>query len=244
MVETFWYFVLVPMVYISILWSIVWIIINVVRVIRTPNSPKAHRIFPEGKTPDDPPEGAWSGAIFDAFTLPTIRKLQPTLWFFIMLFHIFFVLLIIVHLDLLPQINITSQKSQGTLGYGFIGLVFTISLIYLFFRRFKTPVREVSVPADYIILFLLICLAISGDIISWGNSWTDTGFVLTKQEFGIYLDNLLKFRFVDPKETLAGGHYPVIGTHVLFANLFFFVLPFSKVMHFCFAVPLNKLRRG
>jgi nitrate reductase gamma subunit len=244
MADKFWYFVMAPMVYLSVAWCVVGIVVRIMGVIKTPDLPKTLRIFPEGKGPNDPPEGAMMGAIFDAFTMPSIRKTKPLFWVFLMAFHAAFALLILAHLDLFPQLGLSSPKSTNMLGYGAIGLVFTICALYFLFRRFRSPVREVSVPADYIILFVLVCLAISGDIISWGNSWTDTGFVLTKQDFGAYLTALVKFNVADPKTYLAGGHFPVIGTHVLFANLFLILLPFSKIMHFAFAVPLNKLRRG
>jgi nitrate reductase gamma subunit len=100
------------------------------------------------------------------------------------------------------------------------------------------------VPSDYLLLFLLLCIVVSGGIISWGNSWSEDGFVMTKQDFGLYLDSLIRFSFADPRRFLSGSHYAVIGTHVLLANIFLFVLPFSKIMHVFFAVPMNKLRRG
>jgi hypothetical protein len=67
---------------------------------------------------------------------------------------------------------------------------------------------------------------------------------MTKKDFGLYLDSLLRFTFADPRQFLTGSHYAVIGAHVLLANLFMIFLPLSKIMHFAFAVPLNKLRRG
>jgi nitrate reductase gamma subunit len=60
---------------------------------------------------------------------------------------------------------------------------------------------------------------------------------------GSYLSGLTKFTFEDPHNTLSGSHYAVVGTHVLLANLFLMVLPFSKIMHSFFAVPVNLLRR-
>jgi nitrate reductase gamma subunit len=68
--------------------------------------------------------------------------------------------------------------------------------------------------------------------------------VITKQDFGQYLDGLLKFSFADPHDVLSGSHYAIVATHVLLANLLLIVLPFSKIMHTFFAVPVNKLRRG
>jgi nitrate reductase gamma subunit len=244
MADTFWYIVMVPMVYLSLVWCIVWTVINIVKTLNAPALPRTLRIFPEGKGPDDPPESPLAGAFIDSFTMPTIRLFNPVFWWFLTFFHVALAILVLAHFDLLPQINIMPAKSPHMIGWGGIGVVFTVSLVYFLFRRFRGPVREVSVPGDFLILFLLICAAVSGDIISWGNSWTDSGFVLSKQELGEYLSSLVRLSFADPKSIIGGGHYPVIGAHVLFANLILLVFPFSKMMHAIFVVPLNKLRRG
>ena len=153
-------------------------------------------------------------------------------------------LLFLAHIDLLPQVNIMSADSDHMIGNGAVGAILTICVVYFLFRRFRSPIRELSVAGDYILLFLLFCLLLSGDVISWANSWSESGFVLTKQDFGQYLDGLVKFSFADPNEVLSGGHYSVLVTHVLLANLFLIVAPFSKIMHAFFAVPMNMLRRG
>ena len=244
MADSFWYVVMVPMVYFSVAWCIAWGTVRVVEVLKAPKAPYTLRIFPVGSGSDDPPKSPLAGAFWDAFTMPTVRKHNPRLWVFLIVFHVSLVLLFLAHLDILPQINIMPVDSPHMLGYGAIGLVLAVCLLYLLFRRFRTPVREVSVPGDYLVLVLLLAAVITGDTISCGNSWSESGFVMTKADFGSYLDSLLKFTWADPRQFLSGSHYAVIGTHVLLANLFLIFLPFSKIMHFAFAVPLNKLRRG
>jgi nitrate reductase gamma subunit len=235
---------MVPMVYLAVAWCLAGIVVNIVGVLKAPSQPPTLRIFPVGQGPDDPPGGPLAGAFWDAFTMPSVRKYQPLLWVFLIVFHVSIVMLILAHLDILPQINIMSAQSEHMIGNGAVGVVITACILYFLFRRFRSPVREVSVPGDYLILVLLLAIALSGDIISWGNSWTDSGFVMTKKDFGLYLDSLLRFTFADPRQFLTGSHYAVIGAHVLLANLFMIFLPLSKIMHFAFAVPLNKLRRG
>lgn len=244
MADKIWYVVMVPMVYFSVAWCIAWIIVRIAEVLKAPKLLYTLSIFPEGRGSDDPPNAPLLGAFWDAFTMPSVRKYQPILWGFLIVFHLSLCLLLLAHLDLLPQINIMSADSPHMLGYGAIGVVFAVCLLYLLFRRFGTPIREVSVPGDYLVLVLLLAAAVTGDIISWGNSWTDAGFVITKADFSAYLNSLIKFTFADPRQFLSGSHYAVVGTHVLLANLFLIFLPFSKIMHFAFAVPLNKLRRG
>ncbi len=244
MAGKFWYFVMVPMVYLCVAWCLVWLVVKVVGILGAPKLPHTVRVFPEDKGPDDPPSAPLLGAFIDSFTMPSIRKYQPLFWWFLVFFHGALVVLVVSHLDILPQINIMSPDSPHMIGNGAVGVLVTAALVYFLFRRFRTPVREVSVPGDYLIVFLLLCIAVSGDVISWGNSWTENGFEMTKQDFGKYMASLIRFTFADPQDLLPGCHLPVIGTHVLFANLFLLVLPFSKLVHFLFAVPLNKLRRG
>jgi nitrate reductase gamma subunit len=244
MFDRIWYFVMVPMVYFAFAWCVAGMAIRVVQIFQAPRLPRTLRIFPEDEGPADAPIEGWAAAAWDTLTMPSLWRFSPTLWFFLMLFHVGIVVLIISHIDLLPQVNIMPAASPHMIGDGAIGAAVTVALLYLLFRRFRGPVREVSVLSDYLLLILLLCIAVSGDIISWGNSWTDEGFVMTKQDFGKYLESLISFSFADPRKFLSGSHYPVIGFHVLCANLLLMTLPFSKLMHTCFALPMNKMRRG
>lgn len=235
--DSVFYFITVPMVYLAFAWFVVGVIIKMARLAGSPKHPFTLKIFPDK---DNPVPSAVAGALL----MPTIRRHKPRFWLFLMLFHIGLALLILAHLDLLPFINIMPADSGHMLGWGAVGVVVTISTLYFLFRRFKTPVRDISVPADYLLLFLLFCVFMSGDIISWANSWNGEGFVITKQDFGGYLESLVLFSFEDPRELLEGSHYVVLVVHVLLANLFLLILPFSKIMHAFTAIPLNALRRG
>jgi len=237
MLDRLYYFITVPMVYLAVAWCIIGITMKIIAVLRAPRHPFTLQIFPESKRP-------FLGDLADAFTFPTVRQHRPLLWVFLVLFHVAFVLVVIAHLDLIPQLRLAPEGSPHMIGHGAVGVVLTISVLYLLLRRFRSPVREFSVPSDYILLFLLFCVFITGDVISWANSWSESGFVLTKQDFGQYLNGLVRFTFQDPGKALSGGHYSVVVVHVLLANLFLMILPFSKIMHSFFAVPLNALRRG
>ncbi len=225
------------MVYLALAWCVIGVVVRIAGILRAPKHPHTLKIFSKRK-------GGGLGAVVDAVTMPTVRKKNPVFWIFLMLFHLGFAALIVSHLDLLPQINIMPKDSPHMLGFGAVGVVVTISMLYFLMRRFASPVREVSVPADYLLLFLLFLIFVTGDTISWGNSWSEDGFVITKQDFGIYLNSLVHFTFEDPAETLYGSHYVVVAIHVFLANLFLMVLPFSKIMHTFFAVALNRFRRA
>jgi len=244
MLDKIFYFVTVPMVYLAIVWCVFWIVLKTVGTVKASGIPPTLRIFPEDKDPEDWNTGGLPAAVWDAFSMPSVRKYHPLLWVFLIVFHVCLAVLFLAHLDLLPRLNIMSPESANMFGNGAVGVLLTISVLYFLFRRFLSPLRELSVPADYLLLFLILCLLVSGDVISWGNSWSESGFGLTKQDFGMYLQNLLTLNFSDPRELLDHPHYSVLVVHVFFANLFLLVLPFSKIMHVFFAVPMNALRRG
>jgi nitrate reductase gamma subunit len=230
---------MVPMVYFAFAWFVIGSFVRIAGILKAPKMPYTLRIFPER-----PPRWPRLAAVTDALTMPTVRMHRPLLWFFLIVFHVGVLALILAHLDLLPQIRLTSGDSPHMIGYGIVGLVMTVSLLYLLFRRFRAPVREFSVPSDYLLLFLLFCIFLTGDIISWGNSWSPDGFVITKQDLGLYLNSLVRFTFEDPRTFLSGSHYALVALHVLLANVFLIILPFSKIMHSFFVVPLNALRRA
>ncbi len=244
MIDSIRYFIMVPMVYFTFAWLIFWIVVKIVRTAGAPSVPPTLRIFPEGKDPEDTSTGGLLAAIWDALSIASLRSRKPVFWGFLMVFHIAAAVLILAHLDMLPQINILASDNPHMIGNGAVGLAITLCTLYFLLRRFGSPLREISVPADYLLLFLLLCVLVSGDIISWGNSWSEDGFVITKQDFGGYLAGLFSFTFNDPAEQLQGAHYSVVAVHVLLANLFLLILPFSKVMQSFFAIPMNALRRG
>jgi nitrate reductase gamma subunit len=236
MVDAIFYFITTPMVYLAFAWCLVGIVINVAAILRAPRAPYSLKIFPAKSAPG-------LTAAVEAFTMPAVRRNRPVMWAFLIAFHLGLLGLLLGHLDLLPQIRITPAASKHMLGHGAIGVVVTIAALYFLFRRFRSPVREISAPADYLLLFLLFLAFLTGDTISWANSWNPDGFVLTKQDFGAYLNSLAHFSFANPRTFFTGSHYVVLAAHVLLANLLLLVLPFSKIMHTFFAVPLNALRR-
>lgn len=230
------YFITVPMVYIAIVFCLVAIVVRMVKVARSP-APFQLAIYPAADRPV-------MAALSDALGMSQIRRRKPVFWFFLMMFHIGLVLLLLGHLDILPQVNIVPPESRHMLGAGAVGLAVTIPAFYFLFRRFRGVNRQISVPSDYLLLLLLVFLFLLGDMMSWGNSWTAHGFVMTKADFASYFDGLARFTFADPRQVLHGSHYHFVVLHVLLANLLFLILPFTKIAHAFFSVPLNVVRRA
>ena len=228
---------MVPMAYLSVLVFITGVIKTFIRIIKAPKHKTTLKVFPQGKKP-------LLQAVKDTLFMPSVRRDKPILWLMLMLYHAAFLLLILGHLDLIPGINLMKKDSPHMLGFGAVGVVLTVTVVYFLLRRFKSPVREISTMGDYLILLLLFFIFLSGGIISWSNSWNENGFVLEKSDFKTYFGDLVKFTFNDPGETLSGSHYFHVVIHVFLANLFIMVFPFTKFIHSFFAMAVNKIRRG
>jgi nitrate reductase gamma subunit len=230
------YVIMVPLLYAAVLALLVGIVWKVAVILRSAPPPYTLRLYPAPRNPA-------LAALGDTFAMPQVRRHRPLFWVFLMIYHAGFILLVLGHLDILPQINILPPDSRHMIGSGAVGVAVTIPLVYFLLRRLRSPQREISVFADYLLLLLLLFLFLFGDMMSWGNSWSPQGFVMTKQDFSKYFDGLVRFTFADPRALLPGFHYHFAVIHVLLAELFFVVLPFSKIMHTFFSVPINLLRR-
>ena len=235
--ETIYYLILVPMVYIAVAVFILGTGIRLVKMLRKPKHPSTLQIFPIRRP-------GWLWALHDTFLLPTVRKHNPALWVFLMLFHISFLLLIIGHLELIAELRFFQViEHEVFLGKGFIGLILSVSLLYFIFRRFVSPNRELSVPEDYYLLILLFLTALFGSQMDWARTWFEYDALLV-EDYREYLSNLLVLNPVSPSDLTLSGHSFMLVLHVFFANLFLLFFPFSKIMHSFFALPMNKLRRG
>ncbi len=230
------YFIMVPMVYVAAAVFVLGILARGMRLLASPRHPFPLRLYPASRS-------APLRALQDTFLMPQVRAHAPLFWVFLILFHVAFLFLILGHLDLIPGIHLMPPDSVHMLGYGFIGLTVTLATFYFLLRRMRGTLREISVLGDYLLLLLLILLFLTGDTISWANSWNPDGFVIGKVEFGDYLQSLLSFSFANPRDLLPGSHYIVVVLHVLLANLFLILFPFTKIMHTFFALPMNRLRR-
>lgn len=235
--ETLYYIVLIPMVYFAFAVFILGTIIRLVKIFREPPAPGKLQIFPD-KRP------RWLWAAYDTFLFPTILRHKPVFWVFLILFHVSFLLLIIGHLELIKDFSIFQIiPHEAFLGKGFVGLTLSICLLYFLFRRFSSPVRELSVPEDYYLLILLFLTVFFGSEMDWARRWYyyDTISVDSYRE---YLFSLLALRPELPYEITSSGHSFMLILHVFFGNLFLLFFPFSQAMHSFLSLPMNKIKRG
>jgi nitrate reductase gamma subunit len=230
------YVIMVPLVYAALAFFLVALVLRLVAILRSPGPPFQLAIYPAPRRP-------FLAALRDAFGMPQVMKRDPVFWCFLVIFHVGFLALILGHLDLFPDLRILPAESKHMLGGGVLGLMVTIPVFYFLGRRFMGETRKISTPGDYFLLLLLLFLFLFGDLMSWGNSWTAKGFVMTKKDFSQYFSSLAHFSFADPRSVLHGSHYHFIVIHVLLAELFLVVLPFTKVMHAFLSLPVLTLRR-
>lgn len=235
--ETLYYIVLVPMVYLAIAVFIIGTLARMIKIIMEPANPTTLQIYPEKK-------GKFFGALYDTFFFPTVRKHKPLLWVFLIIFHVSLLILLIGHLELIGEIKIFQiVPHEIFIGQGFVGLILAICILYFLFRRFSSPVRELSVPEDYYLLILIFLTVIFGSEMDWARRWYgyDTMDVYTYRE---YLYSLLTLSPELPYEITDSGHSFMLVLHVFFGNLFLMFFPFSQLMHSFMSLPMNKLRRG
>ncbi len=235
--DTLYYIILVPMVYVAFAIFFIGTTIRLIKILREPKHPATLQIYPDKKP-------AWLWALHDTFLFPTVRKHKPLLWVFLMAFHICILLLIIGHLELFGEIETLQLiPHEIFLGQGFVGIIASIALLYFLFRRFISPVRELSVPEDYYLLILLFLVVLFGSQMDWARRWYfyDT---LTVDQYRDYLSSLLYLRPYLPEEITDSGLSLMLVLHVFFANLFLIFFPFSQSMHSFLSLPMNKLRRG
>jgi nitrate reductase gamma subunit len=236
-VQTIYYFILVPMVYIAFGVFVAGTIIRLIKIFTSPPHPTTLQIYPEKKY-------KWLGALYDALSFSTVRRHKPLFWFFLVLFHIGLVLLFIGHLELIWDIDIFQViPHEVFLGKGFVGLILVVSLLYFLFRRFLSPVKELSVPEDYYLLILLFLIVLFGSQMDWARRWYGYG-ELTLEDYRDYLTSLIMFKPELPYAATFSGHSFMLVLHVFLANIFLIFFPFSQSMHSFLSLPINKLRRG
>ncbi len=235
--QSIYYFILVPMVYIAIAIFTIGTIIRLIAIFKTPKHPATLQIYPEKKA-------KWLGAVYDTFFFPTVLKHRPVLWVFLILFHFGLLLLIIGHLELIWDVALFQIiPHEPFLGNGFVGLALVLCLLFFIFRRLKSPVKELSVPEDFYLLILLFLIVLMGSQMDWARTWYEYG-ELTVEDYRDYLTSLIVLKPELPYNTTFTGHSFMLILHVFFANIFLIFFPFSQSMHSFLSLPINKLRRG
>lgn len=167
----------------------------------------------------------------DSFIFPQTIEVDRWMWVFAILFHFALLVALVGHLRLIKEFtfvsNIIGQDKMdilGAVGGGTMGIIMIVALAYYFFRRFASPYKDISVPEDYILLFLLTAIVGLGDHMRFlGNIHTE--------DYRAYFQSILHFKPSFPEALAASKTRWVLSWHVLSVNLFMIYFPFSKLFH-------------
>jgi nitrate reductase gamma subunit len=158
-----------------------------------------------------------------------VQQSDRLLWLGALAFHWSFLIIFLRHLRFflepvpafvqgLERLDELFQVAVPTL---FVTDVLIVAaLLYLLGRRFFNPlVRYISLPADYLALYLLLAVALSGILMRY---FTKVDLLAVKQ---------LALGLVTLRPTVPEGIGLLFYVHVFFVSVLFAYFPFSKLMH-------------
>jgi nitrate reductase gamma subunit len=167
--------------------------------------------------------------VVDMFTLKGLWKVNKPLWVGGFIMHLGLLLLLLGHVRAFTDYYFMwellqwgeEQQDQFSRVAGTIaGLLFMVPLFYLLARRFSGAVKWLSTPEDYLVLFLLLAIAITGNHMR---------FLLEVDSHQVrsFMQGLLFFRW-RPAPVSASTSFIY---HFAFVQLLMMYFPFSKLMH-------------
>jgi nitrate reductase gamma subunit len=235
--ESISYFVLVPMVYIAFATLIFGIIYKLVVVFRSPAFKGSLAAYPHSGS-------LVLGVMKESFAVPTAYRKDKVFWFFIILYHIAFAFLFLGHLELVDEFRaIQIIPHEVFLGAGAVGIALIISVLYFLFRRFRTPFREISVPEDFYLLLILFLTFFFGSHLHLADRYGMAALDIPVGDYRTYLGSLVALEPKIPVMIHRSAHYVILVLHLLFANLFLILFPFSKMIHSVFVFFALNLKR-
>ncbi len=226
------------MVYIAVAVFIIGSAYKIYRWWKTPRSPVRLGMFPRPRSNF----GRGLKLAKDSLIFPQVLDNDRVMWFFVITLHLVAVGTFIGHLRLFgefqPLVNVIGSQNMDTLSFiggGTAGVVLLAAVLFLLFRRFKSPYRELSVPADYYLLFLILFIIIFGDHLRFVAPFHAS-------DYQAYMASLVRFSPSFPQEIAESGSKWVLISHVFTANLLLIYFPFSKLVHFVSGFAGNLIR--
>ena len=193
----------------------------------TPRSPVPLGMFPKPKTG----VGRIAKAATDTFVAPQSRKVAPWMWLFAILFHVAALAAFVGHLRLVqeftPLRNLLGAEGMNAFAAwagGIAGTIMMLGVIFWILRRTFGPYKRLSVPEDYLLLFLLLGVIIMGNHMRFFGQ-------LHAETYMEWFQSLIAFKPVLPEAILSTTTGWSLGTHMLFTTLFLIYFPFSKLTH-------------
>jgi len=226
------------MVYVAIAVFLAGTTYKIYHWLRTPKSPVRLGMFPR-------PENSFGRGlklVKDSIVFPQVLDNDRIMWFFVIMLHIVGLGTFIGHMRMLgefaPLYNWLGEDGMNTLSYiggGSAGIILLVTVLYLLFRRFKAPYRDISVPEDYLLLLLILLIIMLGDHLRFFAHFDVA-------DYQAYMKSLLTFSPAFPAAIAESGARWVLASHVFTASLLAIYFPFSKLVHFAGSFAANLVR--
>jgi nitrate reductase gamma subunit len=238
--ETYLWITSVWGVYIALAVFIVGMGWRVYQWATTPKSPVRLGMFPKPATKS----GRFWKMLKDTFVAPHSAKIEPKMYFFSMLFHIAALAAFVGHLRILGEYpilpDLLGEHGMDTFAAwagSIAGTLMLVGIIFWIGRRTFGPYKNLSVPEDYLLLFLLFGVIVMGDHLRFVY-----GSFIHADTYQAWFQSLLAFKPAFPDKLLAGNVGWSLGTHMLFTDLFLIYFPFSKLVHAVGSLAANYVR--
>lgn len=164
----------------------------------------------------------------DVFLFPGLLKSDKSFWGGAWIFHVALAFIFIGHFRVVMDfpwlwnllgMNEAAVDKMSAISGGIAGIIIMAAALYLIFRRISLQrVREISGLSDYLIMFLILGIVLTGNAMRF------------YQHFDL---NLTRAYFAG-LITLSGAQMPVNGLFVLhftLAQMLIILVPFSKILH-------------
>lgn len=178
----------------------------------------------------------------DNFLFPQVLDVDRWMWLFVILLHLGGVVAFVGHLRLFQEFtfisNILGEEGMSQFSLitgGTVGIVLTVTILYLLIRRFKSPYKDLTVPEDYFLLILVLLIVLMGNHLRFFGDVHVT-------EYREYIHSLLAFKPAFAEELAASSTRWSLTTHVLLSNILLIYFPFSKLVHFIGSFAGNMIR--
>jgi nitrate reductase gamma subunit len=172
------------------------------------------------------PKGTAAGVVKETLFFPSLFRGDRFLWAMSWLFHAMLALVLIGHLRVVTDfpalwsaLHIDADTMSLVVG-GAAGVTILVMIVLLIGRRFAVDrVREISAPADYFALFLLLAIVLTGNAMRFLDHFD---LAVTRQYFA----------------SLVMLQWPPVPTngwflaHLFLGQMLLLYIPFSKIMHF------------
>jgi nitrate reductase gamma subunit len=173
--------------------------------------------------------GRVGDALLDMFTMKGLFSVNKLLWAGGFIMHLGLLLLILGHIRVVTDFYFlwdwlnwgdAETHTFSAVAGSIAGVLFTVPLFYLLFRRFSGKIKILSTPEDYFVLVLLVAIAVTG---------MHMRLVLEVEQhpMRVFMQGLYKFRW-EPVPESAGLSFV---WHFALVQLLMIYFPFGKLMH-------------